>query len=146
MESNKIEAAIQEALDAQGAYLVELEVLPGNNINVFVDVDGGIKVNQLKMINRAIEAALDREVEDFALTVSSPGLDRPLRVHRQFVNNVGRWLKVKTKASETFIGELVSVTDESLSLNIPGKTKKIAPVVREFAFEDIEESKIEIRF
>lgn len=146
MEATKINAAINLALEAQEAYLVELEVLPGNNINVYVDTDGGIKVQQLKLMSRAIEAALDREVEDFALVVSSPGLERPFRVHRQYVNNVGRWLKVKTKVGEPVIGELTGVTDVSLTLNIPGKKKKDAAEVREIAFEDIEESKIEIRF
>jgi ribosome maturation factor RimP len=146
MEASKVNEAINLALAAHEAYLVELEMLPGNNINIFVDVDGGIKVNQLKLISRAIEAALDREVEDFALTVSSPGLDRPFRVHRQFVNNVGRWLKVKTKAGEALIGELTVVTDTALTLNIPGKKKKDSAIDREIAFEEIEESKIEIRF
>lgn len=146
MEASKINEAINLALEAHQAYLVELEVLPGNNINVYVDVDGGIKVQQLKLMSRAIEAALDREVEDFALVVSSPGLERPFRVHRQYVNNIGRWLKVKTKDGAAVIGELTGVTDVSLTLNIPGKKKKDAAEVREIAFEDIEESKIEIRF
>ncbi len=77
MERSRIEAVISSVLAEKEAFLVDLEI------------------NELKMINRAIEGALDREQEDFALTVSSPGLDRPLKLHRQYANNVGRWVKVK---------------------------------------------------
>ena len=146
METKRLNKAIESALEANGAYLVDIELKDGNNISLFVDADGGIKVNQLKMINRAVENLLDREVEDFALTVSSPGLDRPLKVHRQYVNNVGRWLKIKLVSGEKVSGKLTSVDENTITLEIPAKKKKEEPTVQSIALGDIEETKIEVRF
>ena len=123
MEREKIDNAVKQALEENEAYLVDLELGEGNTIALFADADGGIKINQLKMISRQVEAALDRETEDFALTVSSPGLDRPLKVHRQYVNNIGRWLKIKTTEG-TVKGQLKNVTDSNITVVKPAKKKR----------------------
>lgn len=146
MESERLNKAIQTTLEANDAYLVDLEMKDGNNIAVFVDADGGIKISQLKQINRELEGLLDREQEDFALTVSSPGLDRPLKVHRQYVNNVGRWLQVKSTTGNKVTGKLIAVDDQKITLEIPAKKKKEQPAVQDIAFVDIDETKIEVRF
>lgn len=146
METERLNRAIATTLEANNAYLVDLELKDGNNIAVFVDADGGIKISQLKQINRELEGLLDREQEDFALTVSSPGLDRPLKVHRQYVNNVGRWLKVKDTSGNKVIGKLIAVDDQKITLEIPAKKKKEQPAVHNIAFVDIDETKIEVRF
>ena len=146
MVSERLNKAIQTTLEANDAYLVDLEMKDGNNIAVFVDADGGIKISQLKQINRELEGLLDREQEDFALTVSSPGLDRPLKVHRQYVNNVGRWLQVKSTTGNKVTGKLIAVDDQQITLEIPAKKKKEQPAVQDIAFVDIDETKIEVRF
>jgi len=146
MDQKLLHSAIEEALTNNEAYFVDLLISEGNRITLYADAEGGIKVNQLKMINRQIEAAFDRDVEDFELTVSSPGLERPLKVKRQYENNVGRWVNVKTSEGETIIGELVSVTDDELKLSIPGAKKKDPVTERTLTFDEISETKIEIRF
>lgn len=145
MEREKIDHAVSEALVENEAFLVDLELSEGNTIALFVDADGGIKINQLKMISRQIEAALDRETEDFALTVSSPGLDRPLRVHRQYVNNIGRWLKIKT-ANGTIKGQLKEVTEDNIIVVQPAKKKKETDLIETVSFDEIVETKIQVRF
>lgn len=146
METERLNNAIKAALEANNAYLVDTEIQEGNRITVFVDADGGIKISQLKQINREIEGLLDREAEDFALTVSSPGLERPLKVHRQYVNNVGRWLLVKDKTGTQVEGKLIAVNDQEITLEIPAKKKKEAPAVQNIALVDIDETKIQVRF
>jgi ribosome maturation factor RimP len=146
MDRNKLETAIAGALESQDAYLVELIVGADNVISLFVDADGGISLQKLKMINREVEAAFDREVEDFELTVSSPGLERPFRVQRQYRNNIGRWVKVKTADGKVRTGKLQSVSEEAIVLEVH-PVKKKDPVVEEtIGFTDITETKIEIRF
>jgi ribosome maturation factor RimP len=146
MDLQKLEIAVAEALENQEAYLVELQIAEGNNITVYADADGGISVQKLKMISRQVEAAFDREIEDFALVVSSPGLGKPFRVHRQYTNNIGRWVKVKTTSNEKLIGELIEATTENITLSIPAEKKKEEPTTRVLAFDEIIETKIEIRF
>ncbi len=146
MERSRIEAVISSVLAEKEAFLVDLEINEGNVINAFVDTDAGIKINELKMINRAIEGALDREQEDFALTVSSPGLDRPLKLHRQYTNNIGRWVKVKANEAGTVKGQLKQVQEETIMVEVPAKKKKESATMVEIPFTDIVETKIQVRF
>lgn len=146
MDLKQLEIAINEALENQDAYLVDLEFAEGNNITVYVDADGGINLQRIKMINRQIEAAFDREVEDFSLTVSSPGLSKPLKVYRQYVNNIGRWVKVKTADNKVLIGQLKEVTPTDITLELPPVKKKDPIITQVISFENIVETKIEIRF
>ena len=48
-------------------------------------------------VSRNIEHNLDREKEDFELSVSSPGLDQPFVVPQQYLKNIGRKISAITK-------------------------------------------------
>lgn len=77
-----------------------------------------------------MESSFDREVEDFSLEVSSPGVGKPLLVNRQFKKNVGRTVKVKTLDLQKFEGELTSVDENGIEITyeekelVPGKKTK----------------------
>lgn len=145
MEHNRIEAAAELAATENNAYLVELEVKPNNVIVAYVDADEGLSIDQIKMINRKMEAMLDREVEDFNLTISSPDLNKPLRMWRQYKKNVGRFLKVKYDDRQVE-GELKEVTEEHILLSVPGAKKKDPNVELTIPFANIAEAKVAIRF
>ena len=87
MDYAKIESAVESSATDNDAFLVELELKkPNNTIVAYVDSDNGLTIEQqIKMINRQIESDLDRDVEDFNLTVSSPDLNRPLKTWRQCI-------------------------------------------------------------
>lgn len=146
MDRDKVKSIVENALDEHNAFLVDLEVNEGNNLDVFADTDEGIKIDELKFISRQVEAALDREIEDFALTVSSPGLDRPLKLHRQYVNNIGRWVKVKTSSPKTIKGELIEVSKDTIKVRVPSKKRKEPATEESIDFADIVETKIQVRF
>ena len=146
MDRDKVKSIVENALEDHNAFLVDLEVSEGNNIGVFADTDEGIKIDELKFISRKVEAALDREIEDFALTVSSPGLDRPLHLHRQYKNNIGRWVKVKTNLPSTIKGELMEVSEDTIKVRIPSKKRKEPAKEEIIDFADIVETKIQVRF
>jgi len=95
MDYAKIESAVDNAANDNGAFLVELELKPNNIIVAYVDSDKGLSIDQIKMINRQIESDLDRDVEDFNLTVSSPDLNRPLKIWRQYKKKY--WSRFKSK-------------------------------------------------
>ncbi len=67
-------------------------------------------------ISRNVEHNLDREEEDFELSVSSAGLDKPLRVLAQFEKNYGKGVDVVMKDGTLFSGILVEKTDKNLTL------------------------------
>jgi len=145
MDQHKIKEIALAATEANDAFLVEVELKPNNVIVVYADADTGLSIDQIKMINRKIEAELDRDVEDFNLTVSSPDLNKPLKIWRQYKKNVGRTLKVKFQDRQAE-GDLVEVTEEDITLSIPGKKKKDPATALTIAFADITEAKVGIKF
>jgi ribosome maturation factor RimP len=145
MDYAKIESAVEIAATDNDAFLVELELKPNNIIVAFVDSDNGLTIEQIKMINRQIESHLDRDVEDFNLTVSSPDLNRPLKTLRQYKKNVGRYLKVKFNERQEE-GMLMKVEAKYLVLSVPNKKKSAPNTELEIQFADIAEAKVAIRF
>src|SRR3954464_3394092 len=82
-----------------GLFIVELTISSRNIIRLELDKhEGGVTVEDCVSVSRNIEHNLDRESQDFELHVSSAGLDKPLRVHAQYVKNIGRGLEVQLKS------------------------------------------------
>ena len=145
MEYAVIEQAANLAVEENNAFLVELEVKPNNVIIAFIDSDEGLNMDQIKMINRRMEAEFDREIEDFKLTISSPDLNRPLKILRQYKKNIGRFLKVKFNDREEE-GELLEVTEEHIVLSVPQQKKSAPNQELKIDFSDLTEAKVAIRF
>ncbi len=135
-------------------FIVELSISPASVIRLEIDkTEGNISVEDCMSISRNIEHNLDREDQDFELHVSSAGLDKPLRVHAQYVKNVGRGLDIKFKSKEKTTGTLIEVSDKGIVLEreekqqVGDKKKKELVVVREeIAFSQIDEARIVISF
>lgn len=116
MDTTIVKHLIDEALgENDSLYLVDWSISPSNQIQVLVDGDNGLSIEEVVRISRHIEQNLDREQDDFSLTVSSPGLDRPLSLPRQYKKNIGRKLNVRTSEGK-FTGKIVAVTEESVTL------------------------------
>ncbi|CAI8449324.1 MAG: Ribosome maturation factor RimP [Cryomorphaceae bacterium] len=145
MEYAKVREAAELAASENGAFLVDVELKPNNVIVAYVDADEGLNIDQIKMINRMIEGEFDREVEDFNLTVSSPDLNLPLRIFRQYQKNVGRFLKVKYNDQEVE-GQLLEADPEFLVLSVPQKKKSAPNIELKINFSEITEAKVAIRF
>jgi len=140
-------------LDA-GLFVVVLKISSNNIINVEIDKeDGNVSINDCMSVSRNVEHNLDREEQDFELHVSSAGLDKPLRVLKQFVKNIGRDVTVKLNNKTIETGELIQADDEGLTIRqekrvkIEG-TKKKEDIVEEkyFPMSEIKETKIVISF
>ena len=102
---------IQQKIDDDGYFIVDVDIKQGGRIVVAIDGDHGVGIDYCVEISRLIEGSLDREEEDFELEVSSPGIGQPFKVHRQYVKNIGRQVEVLTKSGEKYSGELLSVND-----------------------------------
>ncbi|WP_343634694.1 ribosome assembly cofactor RimP [Fluviicola sp.] len=135
-------------------FIVELTISASNVIRLELDkTEGNVSIEDCMSVSRNIEHNLDREDADFELHVSSAGLDKPLRVHAQYVKNIGRDLDVKLKSKEKTTGTLIAVDEAGIVLKreekqaIEGKKKKELVVIEnKIAFSDINEAKIVISF
>jgi ribosome maturation factor RimP len=138
----------------KGLFIVDLRIGENNIIMLEIDSEiGSVSIDDCVRVSRNIEHNLDREEQDFELHVSSAGLDRPLRVTRQYPKNVGRELKVKTEDGRKIEALLVAADDQGIVLKterkekIEGKKKKEV-IVEEIPlkYTEIKEAKVVISF
>ncbi len=122
VQKEYIEKLVNEVV-SEPFFVVDITVTPGNGIEILVDGDQGISIQKCVEISRHIEGNLDRETDDFALNVSSPGLGRPLKVHRQYLKNIGQKVEVARSGAEPLTGILKSVDNEGFDLEFTTREK-----------------------
>ncbi len=143
---------IEEKIAGTDIFIVDVSVSPSNKIVVLIDTDTGITVEKCTSISRVIESALNREVEDFELEVSSPGLSKPFKVLRQYSKNIGRDIAFLTKDNLKLKGRLISANIHEIELEVTvmkknEKNKKVKEqeVIR-IEFNQIKSAKVVISF
>ena len=146
----KVQFLVEEVL-SDDMFIVDITVGTANQILVSVDSDAGISVGECVQISRHVEGSLDREVEDFSLEVSSPGLSTPLKVLRQYLKNIGREVEVVTNTGEKQKGVLKSADSDGFVLSFVVKGKVNGIKVEEsksltYNFDQIKTVKIIISF
>ncbi len=147
-----IEKMLEAILADEPTYfLVSLTSKPTNNIKVFVDGDEGITIERCVSYNRRLykqieEAGIYPE-GDFSLEVSSPGIDEPLKLHRQYIKNIGRSVQVKLVDGAEKEGVLAFVTANDITITITtGKGKKAVTEQLLIPFENIKTTTVQIKF
>ncbi len=147
-----IEKLVREKLDER-MFIVEINVSSTNVIHIFVDSYDGMTIEQCIAISRNVEHNLDREEEDFALEVSSPGLTESFKVKEQYIKYTEKAIKVVTANDQKLEGLLKSTSDEGIVLETSEKEKvegqkKKQLVVKEYnlKYDDIKSAKAVISF
>ena len=146
IEKEFVIGIIDKQLEDSDLFLVDLRIGKDNKISVFIDGDNGVKIQDCINVSRAIEGNLDREVEDFALSVYSAGVGEPLMQKRQYIKNIGRNISITTNEDEHFEGELMMADDEKIVVKQKRKKKKDFVAEKEIEYGNIKEGKIIILF
>ena len=147
-----LEIMVNRLLEQDPAcFLVDIRIKPTNNIKVFLDADGGLSINTCAIYNRALYKKIEESNlfpgEDFSLEVSSPGLEEPLKLHRQYVKNVGRKVEVLIGDGTKLEGKLVGVDEREIVLELSsGKGKKQVIQTNHIPFEQIKYTRIAVVF
>jgi len=132
-------------------FLVEVKIRPGNNIKIYIDADRGMSIDKLAQYNRSLYKQIEESGffpnGDFSLEISSPGLDEPLKLHRQYLKNIGREVEVILKNGIKLQGKLVSATGDEIVIEEERKNKKQREVTpHTIPYNDIKTTKIQIKF
>jgi len=132
-------------------FLVEIRIKPTNNIKVFIDGDEGINLQTLINYNRSLYKLIEENAffpdGNFSLEVSSPGLDEPLKLHRQYKKNVGRYVEVNMNEGSRVEGKLIEATEDGIIVETEtGKGKKKEIKQETILFTDIKNTKIQVKF
>ncbi|MCS7189938.1 MAG: hypothetical protein RMJ66_06120 [Bacteroidia bacterium] len=84
-----------------------------------VDTDTGITLEQCVQIHLFLKAKLGDTSwlpDNFVLSVSSPGIGSPLKLRRQYPQNIGRFLSVKLTDGRQVRGVLQEVLERGIRL------------------------------
>ena len=145
-DTTSLENFLRPIVEQFGCDLEAAEISPAGRrrlLRVLVDRDGGISLDDVADVTRAISKALDADdlMGDgaYTLEVSSPGVDRPLTLPRHWRRNVSRLVAVTLTAGGKLTGRIKSASEEAAELDVDGKRQTVA-------YADVEKAKIQIEF
>ena len=123
------EEKVSPVIEELGYEVVEIEYAKksdGMNLTFYIDNENGIVIEDCEKVSRAINDLLDEvnptDDQPYILSVSSPGLDRPIKTDRDFKRNVGKQIEVtlfaQVNGKKKFEGELVSFSENEFTIKI----------------------------
>jgi ribosome maturation factor RimP len=153
ISTENIRNIVDQILENSECFLVEVSVKPGNRIVVFADKLDGITIDECANISREIEKHLNRDVEDYELEVSSPGLTLPFKVKQQYFKNVGKEIEILLNSGSKFTGKLMAMSDTGIEVEVEKKIKisghkkpEIKKEIEKIEFNNIKSTKVFINF
>lgn len=144
---------VAQYLEGSPNYLTDVSVSADNTITIEIDNDYGVDIDDCVALSRHLESKLDRDTEDFELTVTSAGLSSPFKILRQYKKYEGKEVEVLSKNGQKFTGILRSSDDNGFTISIIKKVKpegakrkiEVEEDIR-FAFDEVKYTKYLIRF
>ena len=129
--TEKVAAVVGPKINELGyeLYDVEFKKEYGNwELMLIIDKEGGVDLEDCERVSRAVDPILDEAdpiEQAYYLTVSSVGIDRPLKLSKDFDRNIGSVIDVKLYSlpedkalgnKKNFTAELVSHDNESFTV------------------------------
>ncbi|HEX3823293.1 MAG TPA: ribosome maturation factor RimP [Mycobacteriales bacterium] len=141
LSQTQLRAVVEPVVVAAGYDLEELTVTQAGRrsvVRLVVDRDGGVDLDAVAEVSRAVSAALD-EAESigsspYVLEVTSPGVDRPLTEPRHWHRNVGRMVNAGHVK-----GRIREVTDDGVVIDDNGDVETVS-------FTDLPEGRVVVEF
>lgn len=149
----QITAMIGELLtDTPEYFLVGLKIKPTQNVKVYLDGDQGITIETCVRLNRKLYKTIEEAgifpAGEFSLEVSSPGIDEPLALLRQYQKNIGRKVEVTLNGDGgAQVGKLLAAQETGIEIEVTsGKGKKAITQTLSFSFDQIKSTVVQISF
>lgn len=148
---DEIKRIAEQAL-SQDQFIVDVVISARKGpkkVIVIADGDRGFSIDDCALLSRHLSKALDdlSLIEDnYLLEVSTPGVDHPLKMKRQYVKNIGRTLKVKLQ-DRTVEGKLAQVLDDAIVIEEQagsGKNREVKTT--EINMNNIEKAFVQVSF
>lgn len=151
VEQRVRELVEEKIADREDLFIVRIKMQSNGVLSILVDGDQGLPIEDCAQISRHVGYHLEEEnvlEQAYRLEVSSPGVDYPLELLRQYHKNVGRQVKITMQDGTKREGELLAASDALVMLGekVKEKGKKAQIEEREIPFTDIKETKVLISF
>jgi ribosome maturation factor RimP len=146
-DDERLVAFLRPIVEQFGCDLEAAHVTPvgkRRELRVLVDRDGGISLDDVAEVTRAVSKALDADDDimgsgAYTLEVSSPGVDRPLTLPRHWRRNLTRLVAINLAGGGKLKGRIVAAGEESVELEVDGAVQTVA-------YADVDKAKIQIEF
>ncbi len=129
----RTEELITPILDRMNFELVDVEYVKEGGtwyLRAYIDMEGGITVNDCEAVAREMNEILDREdfVEDsYVFEVSSPGLGRPLKKEKDYIRSMGKEVEIRTyraiNREKEFYGILSAYDENTVTIKTEDGTE-----------------------
>ncbi|MDD3034173.1 MAG: ribosome assembly cofactor RimP [Bacteroidales bacterium] len=154
IQKEKLASLIEKYLADNLLFLVDITISPDNDIEITIEsLDSDVNLDNCTDINRIIIDSVDRDIEDYSLTVTSAGLDQPFKVLLQYRKYLGKEVTVLKKDGSKITGILREASEENIDLEytkmvaVEGKKRKEKRETRErLPLSDIKSTKPFINF
>jgi ribosome maturation factor RimP len=149
MDKQTIEKLLAAKLEELNLFLVELNVSADRVITIYADGMTSITVDQCTQIARFLRSELGESADDYEMTVSSPGLDKPFRHMNQYLKNIGKSVEIVTIEGNKMEGKIDHANENEIVINLfkkrNPKNKSLKPVLSDqmvsLKLKDIKETK-----
>ena len=148
IDAKRVVEIAERHLEGGDIFVVECKTTPMGDIELLIDSDTAVRLEDCAALNRAIEAELDREVEDYSLMVASAGIGSELKLLRQYRKIVGGSVEVLLADGVKILAKLVDAGDEGITLSyeekqaVEGKKRKqTVEVTKSYLWEEIKYAK-----
>ena len=148
IDAKRVIEIAERQLEGSDMFVVECKTTPMGEIELLIDSDSAVMLEDCAKLNRAIEAELDREVEDYSLMVASAGIGSELKLLRQYKKIIGSSVEVLLKDGLKILAKLNNATEEGIELSyeekqlVEGKKRKVTvEVTKSYKWEEIKYTK-----
>jgi len=131
--AQKAEQLLKPTVEELGFELCDVEFIKEYGdwvLPLYIDKPGGVTIDDCELVSRTVDPILDEAdpiEQQYYLSVSSLGLDRPLKKDADYQRNLGKRIEVKLFApfngKKEFKGELVRFDETSLVI-FDGETER----------------------
>ena len=148
IDTQKGVALAEGRIEGTDVFVVSCTCSAGNDIELLIDSDTSVDIDTCAALNRAIEAELDRDNEDFSLTVASAGIGSELKQLRQYRKLIGHSVEVLLLNGTKILARLDAADQEGITISyeekqaVEGKKRKQSVTVsRTYPFGEIKYTK-----
>ena len=139
-------AVLEPALAKSGYDVEDVEVSSAGRrsvVRVLVDSETGVTLDDIAAATHLVSDVLDGSdalgEAPYTLEVTSPGVDRPLKLPRHWRRNVGRLVRVTSSDTSQVTGRIQSAEDDSAVLDVDGSQRKVL-------YADVVKARVEVEF
>ncbi|MEY5047806.1 MAG: hypothetical protein RLZZ175_1165 [Bacteroidota bacterium] len=143
----------ESLITSPNVFVVEVIIGSHNKstrVQVILDGDNGVGIDDCSTLSRQLGEQIEEKnlfEQAYTLEVGSPGLDKPLKLKRQYNKNIGKTVKVVEKDGVTITGELLEVAEDTILVKESKKVKsKITTTEHTISFNDIKSTTVVISF